>query len=239
MANYYNINRSVEAYEFRTIDPNNGQLRNILDIAGGGGGGGGSVDLSNYYTKAQTNGLFSPYYSSTETDNLLTSYYTQTETDNLLTSYYTQTETDNLLTSHYTKTETDNLLTSYYTQTETDNLLTSYYTKTEMDTSLGNKLNVSNPEITGALKGNEFDSKDNLSNIQFKHNNAIYLEYDYDYDTDGGLVLGKPLALSTSLDIPLNSKLLFQHTDSYINETLNFEQWKLFECCNERTDRSN
>ena len=84
-------------------------------------------------------------------------------------------------------------------------------------------MNVSNPEITGALKGNEFDSKDNLSNIQFKHNNAIYLEYDYDYDygTDGGLVLAKPLALSTSLDIPLNSKLLFQHTDSYINETLN------------------
>ena len=195
MANYYNINRSVEAYEFRTIDPNNGQLRNILDIAGGGGGGGGSVDLSNYYTKAQTNALFSPYYSSTETDNLLTSYYTQTETDNLLTSYYTQTETDNLLTSHYTKTETDNLPTSYYTQTETDNLLTSYYTKTEMDTSLGNKLNVSNPEITGVLKGNEFDSKNNVSNIQFKHNNAIYLEYDYDYDTDGGLVLGKTISI--------------------------------------------
>ena len=76
MANYYNIKRSVEAYEFRTIDPSNGQLRNVLDIAGGGGGGGGSVDLSNCYTKAQTNGSFSPYYSSTETDNLLTSHYT-------------------------------------------------------------------------------------------------------------------------------------------------------------------
>ena len=46
MANYYNINRSVEAYEFRTIDPNNGQLRNILDIAGSGGGGGGGFFLS-------------------------------------------------------------------------------------------------------------------------------------------------------------------------------------------------
>ena len=40
----------MEAYEFRTIDPNNGRLRNILDIAGGGGGG-GSVDLSKYSTK--------------------------------------------------------------------------------------------------------------------------------------------------------------------------------------------
>ena len=91
----------------------------------------------------------------------------------------------------------------------------------ETDGLLNNKLNVSNPEITGVLKSNDFDSKNSLSNILFKHNNAIYLEYDYDYDTNGGLVLGKPLALASSLDIPLNSKLLFQHTDSYINETLN------------------
>ena len=182
MANYYNINRSVEAYEFRTIDPNNGQLRNILDIAGSGGGGGGSVDLTNYYTKAETNNLFTPYYDSGEVDGLFTSYYTKVETDGLFTPYYTQTETDGLL---------------------------------------NNKLNVSNPEITGVLKSNDFDSKNRLSNILFKHNNAIYLEYDYDYDTNGGLVLGKPLALASSLDIPLNSKLLFQHTDSYINETLN------------------
>ena len=182
MANYYNINRSVEAYEFRTIDPNNGQLRNILDIAGSGGGGGGSVDLSNYYTKAETNNLFTPYYDSGEVDGLFTPYYTKVETDGLFTPYYTKTETDGLL---------------------------------------NNKLNVSNPEITGVLKSNDFDSKNSLSNILFKHNNAVYLEYDYDYDTNGGLVLGKPLALASSLDIPLNSKLLFQHTDSYINETLN------------------
>ena len=61
-----------------------------------------------------------------------------------------------------------------------------------------------------------------LSNIQFKHNDTlIYLEYDFDYEGSGGLILGKPLALATKLDIPLNSKLNFQHTDSYINETLN------------------
>ena len=208
MANYYNINRSVEAYEFRTIDPNNGQLRNILDIAGSGGGGGGSVDLTNYYTKAETNNLFTPYYTKVETDGLFTPYYTKVETDGLFTPYYTKVETDGLFTPYYTKTETDGLFTSYYTKTETDGLL-------------NNKLNVRNPEITGVLKSNDFDSKNNLSNILFKHNNAIYLEYDYDYDTNGGLVLRKPLALASSLDIPLNSKLLFQHTDSYINETLN------------------
>ena len=221
MANYYNINRSVEAYEFRTIDPNNGQLRNILDIAGSGGGGGGSVDLSNYYTKAETNNLFTPYYDSGEVDGLFTSYYTKVETDGLFTPYYTKVETDGLFTPYYTKVETDGLFTPYYTKVETDGLFTPYYTKLETDGLLNNKLNVSNPEITGVLKSNDFDSKNSLSNILFKHNNAAYLEYDYDYDTNGGLVLGKPLALASSLDIPLNSKLLFQHTDSYINETLN------------------
>ena len=221
MANYYNINRSVEAYEFRTIDPNNGQLRNILDIAGSGGGGGGSVDLSNYYTKAETNNLFTPYYDSGEVDGLFTSYYTKVETNGLFTPYYTKVETDGLFTPYYTKVETDGLFTPYYTKVETDGFFTPYYTKTETDGLLNNKLNVSNPEITGVLKSNDFDSKNSLSNILFKHNNAVYLEYDYDYDTNGGLVLGKPLALASSLDIPLNSKLLFQHTDSYINETLN------------------
>ena len=39
MAKYHSINRSVEAYELRTIVPNNGQLRNIFDIARSGGGG--------------------------------------------------------------------------------------------------------------------------------------------------------------------------------------------------------
>ena len=221
MANYYNINRSVEAYEFRTIDPNNGQLRNILDIAGSGGGGGGSVDLTNYYTKAETNSLFTPYYDSGEVDGLFTSYYTKVETDGLFTPYYTKVETDGLFTPYYTKVETDGLFTPYYTKVETDGLFTPHYTKTETDGLLNNKLNVSNPEITGVSKSNDFDSKNSLSNILFKHNNAVYLEYDYDYDTNGGLVLGKPLALASSLDIPLNSKLLFQHTDSYINETLN------------------
>ena len=211
----------MEAYEFRTIDPNNGQLRNILDIAGSGGGGGGSVDLSNYYTKAETNNLFTPYYDSGEVDGLFTSYYTKVETDGLFTPYYTKVETDGLFTPYYTKVETDGLFTPYYTKVETDGLFTPYYTKVETDGLLNNKLNVSNPEITGVLKSNDFDSKNILSNILFKHNNAVYLEYDYDYDTNGGLVLGKPLALASSLDIPLNSKLLFQHTDSYINETLN------------------
>ena len=41
MANYYNINRSIEAYEIRMIDPDDGQLKKLTDIPSLGGGGGG------------------------------------------------------------------------------------------------------------------------------------------------------------------------------------------------------
>ena len=145
-----NINRSVEAYEFRTIGPNNGQLRNILDIAGGGGGG-GSVDLSKYYTKAQADNIFTPYYDKGEIYILFTSYYDKTETDNLFTPYYTKTETDNFLELHIVQKET-----------ETNNLSTCFLQKlklNEIDTSLNNQLNVSTPEMTDVLKSNEIDSK--------------------------------------------------------------------------------
>ena len=80
MANYYNINRTVEAYEFRTIDPNDGQLKNILDIAGGGN----EVDLSSYYNKSETDGLFTPYYTSSQVDTLLGNHYTEAEANALL-----------------------------------------------------------------------------------------------------------------------------------------------------------
>lgn len=67
-------------------------------------------------------------------------------------------------------------------ETETDDLLTSFYTKTKFDTLLNNKLNASNPEMTGVFKSNEIDSKTSLSNLQLKHNSAIYLGYDYDFE---------------------------------------------------------
>jgi hypothetical protein len=53
----------------------------------GSGGGGGDVDLSNYYTKAET-------YSQTEIDTALGDYYTQTEVDSALENYYTSEECD-------------------------------------------------------------------------------------------------------------------------------------------------
>ena len=48
MANYYNINRSIEAYEFRMIDPDDGQLKKLTDIPSLGGGGGGGGEWTGY-----------------------------------------------------------------------------------------------------------------------------------------------------------------------------------------------
>ena len=53
-------------------------------IINGGGGGGGGADLTNYYTKSETEALFTPYYTRTLVDNLLTNYYTETEANTLL-----------------------------------------------------------------------------------------------------------------------------------------------------------
>ena len=84
------------------------------------------------------------------------------------------------------------------------------------ETDIDNSLTVRN-----IYKGNTFDSYDNLNDIKFRHNNVNYLSFDYDYETNGGLILGNlPLVLGTKLDIPLNTQLHFQQTDSYINETL-------------------
>ena len=46
MSSFFNINRVLEGYEIRTIDPDDGELKSINDIFASGGGG--SADLSNY-----------------------------------------------------------------------------------------------------------------------------------------------------------------------------------------------
>ena len=185
MANYYNINRSIEAYEFLTIDPDDGQLKNILDISGSGN----AVDLSNYYTKPETDTLLSGYYDTSEMDVFLTGKL----------SVLNPSVSGNL-----TVTGTVN---------GADVVLTSSMTCDSLNT---NTLYTNKP----------------TENIWFGHTDAlsattIYMEYDYDYDNGdvgnptGGLVMGVPLVLAQRLDVPLNSQLHFQHTDSYINETLN------------------
>jgi hypothetical protein len=94
-----------------------------------GSGGGGSVDLSNYYTKAET-------YSQSEVDEALGDYYTKTETDSALENSYTAEECDDKI-----EDELGSALENYYTAEECDDkiedelesALENYYTAEECD----------------------------------------------------------------------------------------------------------
>ena len=167
------------------MTPTTDSWKNILDISGGGN----AVDLSNYYTKPETDALLSGYYDTSEMDVFLTGKL----------SVLNPSVSGNL-----TVTGTIN---------GADAVLTSSMT-------------------CDSLRTNTLYTNKRTENTWFGHTDAqsattIYMEYDYDYDNGdvgnptGGLVVGVPLVLAQRLDVPLNSQLHFQHTDSYINETLN------------------
>ena len=76
---------ATEFIKLEVTGSSNLATESYVDTAvAGGGGSGGNVDLSNYYTKTETDGLFTPYYTQAQTDTLLTNYYTETEANNLL-----------------------------------------------------------------------------------------------------------------------------------------------------------
>ncbi|KAA6390096.1 MAG: hypothetical protein EZS28_014376, partial [Streblomastix strix] len=143
-----------------------------------------AVDLSEYYTKTEVDGLISDaaigevdlsnYYSKSETDSKLDLKADKTE----LIDAYTKTEDDALLlqkadqSTTYIKTETDSLhdakadntdIIDVYTKTENDVLLllkvdkSDIYSKTETDTLLDAKADKT--EIIDAYTKTETDTK--------------------------------------------------------------------------------
>ena len=117
------------------------------------------LNLGNYYTKAEVDGLLGgkvsnedfTAYKTTVTNALagkvdtttLANYYTSAQVDNLLTGYYTKDEIDTTLESYYTSAQVDTKLADYYTSAQVDNLLTGYYTKTESDSRFVKVENIS------------------------------------------------------------------------------------------------
>ena len=122
-------NEALDVYTKEEVD-------NLLDNV--------SVDLSNYYTKSETNTIFNNVYSKSEMDELLdnvsvdlSDYYTKTETDGLLDNVYSKEEVDNLfeeaevdLTPYLTKTDAS---TTYETIENVNSLRNNTYTKEEVD----------------------------------------------------------------------------------------------------------
>lgn len=89
-----------------------------------------NADLSDYYTKAQTDKAIS---------DSMGDYYTKQETRTMilqdLESYYTKDEVDESLAKHYTKTETDEKISTAKNDTLTE-VSNNYYNKTEVDSKI-------------------------------------------------------------------------------------------------------
>lgn len=129
----------------------------VVSQLGGGGGGGG--DLSNYYTKPQTNALLSQKVDNTY---LQSNYYDKGQIDTIagtkadqsaLSDYYTQTQIDTMmsgkastaaLNAYYTKTEANTLLDAK----ADDSDLANYYTKSQIDALFAS---VTNPYPVGSI----------------------------------------------------------------------------------------
>ena len=73
-------------------------------------------------------------------------------------------------------------------------------------------------DSAGVIKNNIFDSYDNLNDIVFKHNGTDILTYNK--QSMDNFIFNRNLITNSLLTMPLNSKLEFQHTNSYIRETL-------------------
>lgn len=129
----------------------------VVSQLGGGGGGGG--DLSNYYTKPQTNALLSQKVDNTY---LQSNYYDKGQVDTIagtkadqsaLSDYYTQSQIDTMmsgkastaaLNAYYTKTEANTLLDAKADDTD----LANYYTKSQIDALFAS---VTNPYPVGSI----------------------------------------------------------------------------------------
>ena len=176
MASLYNINRTVEAYDIRTIDPADGQLKSLVDIPSIGGGG-------DSYTQAQIDGFLA---NKADTSYVVGNFYTQTQVDTSLTSKANQATT-------YTKTEVDTSLASKANQATT-------YTKTEVDTAVNDKVSLTGTDqtMTGKLTATTFATNTFNSNgandITFQRNSVEYCKLKEDgtvrlleFPTNGGV----------------------------------------------------
>lgn len=115
------------------------ELLSVLFAANEGGGGGVTVDLSNYYTKPETNTLLETKVDKVEGKQLSTEDYTTEEKAKLASlENYDDSEIRNLIDNTYTKSEVDAKIDEAVAGGEVD--LTNYYTKSEVDTKDNTKV---------------------------------------------------------------------------------------------------
>ena len=159
MASHYNINRSIEAYEFRMIDPADGQLKRLTDIPSLGGGGGGDG------------------YTDTQIDAFLALKANQATT-------YTKTEVD---TSLGLKANTADVYTQSQIDTSLGlkaNLVNPVFTANATVSSILNATAVDTAGLTAnAVNTNQYYSSNLTADTTWTHNATEYMRYDYTNST--------------------------------------------------------
>lgn len=195
-------------------------LKKVYDALSGNTGG--EVDLTNYYTKAETDSKVSGKVDKITGKGLSTNDYTTAEKSKLASlSNYDDTELKSLIGNTYTKSEVDAKIDEAVTGGEVD--LTNYYTKAEIDSKVSGKVDkvtgkgLSTNDFTTALKTKlegltNYDDSDIRTSITNIQNMVEYTLIEQTVSNTGTLALGSDkiqhsvITRNTTISLPTVTK---------------------------------
>lgn len=195
-------------------------LKKVYDALSGNTGG--EIDLTNYYTKAETDSKVSGKVDKITGKGLSTNDYTTTEKSKLASlSNYDDSEIRNLIDNTYTKSEVDAKIDEAVAGGSVD--LTNYYTKAETDSKISGKVDkvagkgLSTNDFTTALKNKlegltNYDDSDIRTLITNIQNMVDYTLIEQTVSNTGTLALSSDriqhsvITRNTTISLPTVTK---------------------------------
>ena len=215
---FYNkiMTEQISNIQVNDVPVTRDNIQELLSVlfASNEGGGGGTVDLSNYYTKPETNTLLETKVDKVEGKQLSTEDYTTEEKAKLASlENYDDSEIRNLIDNTYTKSEVDAKIDEAVAGGEVD--LSNYYTKSETDSKVSGKVD--------KVEGKQLSTEDYTTEEKTK---LAGLD-NYDDTTIKGDIAANTEAIETEVtrakaaESTLNNKIPTAQT-SYIGYNKNF-----------------
>lgn len=195
-------------------------LKKVYDVLSGNTGG--DVDLTNYYTKSETDSKVSTKVDKVNGKGLSTNDYTTTEKNKLASlSNYNDSDLRTLIGNTYSKSEVDAKIDEVVAGGEVD--LSNYYTKTETDSKVLGKVDkvtgkgLSTNDFTTALKTKlegltNYDDSDIRTSITNIQNQVDYTLVEKTVSSAGVLNLSNDriqhsvITRNTTIALPVVSK---------------------------------
>ncbi len=215
---FYNkiMTEQISNIQVNDVSVTRDNIQELLSVlfASNEGGGGGEVDLSNYYTKSETDSKVSGKVDKVEGKQLSTEDYTTEEKAKLASlENYDDSEIRNLIDNTYTKSEVDAKIDEAVAGGEVD--LSNYYTKSETDSKVSGKVD--------KVEGKQLSTEDYTTEEKTK---LAGLD-NYDDTTIKGDIAANTEAIETEVtrakaaESTLNNKIPTAQT-SYIGYNKNF-----------------